>query len=74
MNFKMVTVRAAEELQKRNPEKSEQQVLQSMKQGTSAVEKAIDGAIREMAVVTNVYKTFSSALKCRQTLIFDWHG
>ena len=47
MNFKMVTVRAAEELQKRNPGKSEQQVLQSMKQGTSAVEKAIDGAIRE---------------------------
>jgi hypothetical protein len=47
LNFKMVTVRAAEELQKRNPGKSEQQVLQSMKRDTSAVEEAIDGAMRE---------------------------
>lgn len=44
-NFKMVSVRANEELKKRNPGQSDQQVAEGLKQGTSAVEKAIDDVI-----------------------------
>lgn len=46
-NFKMVYVRAGEELRKRNPGQSDQQIVEGLKQRTSAVEKAIDGVIRE---------------------------
>lgn len=46
-NYKMVSVRASEELKRRNPGQSDQQIVEGLKQRTSAVEKAIDGAIRE---------------------------
>ncbi len=46
-NFKIVTVRAAEELKKRNPKQSEQQVVNGLKQRTKAVEKAIDDVIHD---------------------------
>ena len=45
-NFKVVSIRATEELKKRNPNQSEQQIVDSLKQRTGAVEKAIDEAIR----------------------------
>lgn len=45
-NFKMVSVRASEELKKRNPEQTDQQIVEGLKQRTSAVEKAIDDVIR----------------------------
>ena len=45
-NFKVVSVRATEELEKRNPNQSEQQIVEGLKQGAVAVEKAIDEAIR----------------------------
>lgn len=44
-NYKVVSVRASEELKKRNPGQSDQQIVKGLKQGTSAVEKAIDGVI-----------------------------
>lgn len=46
-NFKMVSVQAKEELKKRNTGQSEQQIVEGLKQSTSAVEKAIDDVIRE---------------------------
>ncbi len=46
-NYKMVSVRASEELKRRNPGQSDQQIVEDLKQRTSAVEKAIDGVIRE---------------------------
>jgi hypothetical protein len=46
-NYKMVSVRASEELKRRNPGQSNQQIVDGLKQRTSAVEKAIDGVIRE---------------------------
>ena len=45
-NFKVVSFRAVEELKKRNPNQSEQQIVDGLKQRSSAVEKAIDEAIR----------------------------
>lgn len=45
-NFKIVSVRATEELKKRNPSQSDQQIVDGLKQRTGAVEKAIDEAIR----------------------------
>lgn len=44
-NFKIVSVRATEELKKTNPGQSEQQIVEGLKQRTAAVEKAIDDAI-----------------------------
>lgn len=46
-NYKMVSVRASEELKRRNPGQSDQQIVEGLKQRTSAVENAIDGVIRE---------------------------
>lgn len=45
-NFKMVSVRANEELKKRYPGQSDEQIAEGLKQRTSAVEKAIDDVIR----------------------------
>lgn len=45
-NFRIVTFRATEELKKRNPGQSDQQIVDGLKQRTNAVEKAIDDAIR----------------------------
>lgn len=45
-NFRVVTFRATEELKKRNPGQTEQQIVDGLKQRTSVVEKAIDGAIQ----------------------------
>jgi hypothetical protein len=45
-NYKMVSVRASEELKKRNPGQSDQQIVEGLKQRTSTVEKAIDDVIR----------------------------
>lgn len=45
-NFKVVYIRTIEELKKRNPEQSEQQIIVNLKQRTGAVEKAISEAIR----------------------------
>lgn len=45
-NFKVVSIRTIEELKKRNPEQSEQQIIANLKQRTGAVEKAISEAIR----------------------------
>lgn len=44
-NLKVVTVRAAEEIRKRNPSMSEQQVAESFKKGSDAVENQIDGVL-----------------------------
>jgi hypothetical protein len=44
-NFKIVSVRATEEMKKRNPGLSDQQIVEGFKKQTTAVEKAIDGAI-----------------------------
>lgn len=44
-NFKVVTVRAAEEMRKRNPAMSEQQLAESFKKGSDAVTKQIDGVL-----------------------------
>jgi len=46
-NFNIVSVRAGEELKKRNPGQSDQQIVEGLKQLTGAVEKAIDSVIRE---------------------------
>lgn len=46
-NFKIVSVQANEELKKRNPGQSEQQIVEGLKQRTNAVEKVIDDVIRE---------------------------
>ena len=46
-NYKMVSVRASEELKRRNPTQSDQQIVEGLKQRTSAVEKVIDSVIRE---------------------------
>jgi hypothetical protein len=45
-NFKLVTFRAMEELRKRNPSQTEQEIVGELKQRTEAVEKTIDEAIR----------------------------
>jgi hypothetical protein len=45
-NFKLVTFRAMEELKKRNPSQTEQEIADGLKQRTGAVEKAIDETIR----------------------------
>lgn len=44
-NFKIVTVRASEEMQKRNPGMSEQQVAEKFKSGSDAVAKQIEGVL-----------------------------
>lgn len=44
-NFKVVAIRAAEEMRKRNPAMSEQQVTESLKRGSDAVTKQIDGVL-----------------------------
>jgi len=44
-NFKIVTARAGEEVRKRNPTMSEQQVFESFKKGSEAVVKQIDGVL-----------------------------
>ena len=41
-NFKVVTVRAGEEMRKRNPAMSEQQVFENFKRASDAVAKQID--------------------------------
>jgi hypothetical protein len=46
-NYKMVSVRAGEELKRRNPGQSDQQIVEGLKQRTIAVEKAIDSVISE---------------------------
>jgi len=46
-NYDMVSVRAGEELKRRNPGQSDQQIVEGLKQRTGAVEKAIDSVIRE---------------------------
>jgi hypothetical protein len=45
-NYKIVSIRAGEELKKRNPGQSNQQIADGLKQRTGAVEKAIDDVIR----------------------------
>ncbi len=45
-NFKIVSLRATEELKKQNPGRSDEQIVEVLTQGTKAVEKAIDDAIR----------------------------
>ena len=45
-NFKVVSVRAIEELKKRSPGQSDQQIVEDLKRRTSAVEDAIDDVIR----------------------------
>lgn len=45
-NYKMVSIRAGEELKKRNPGQSDQQIVDGLKQRTGTVEKAIDEVIR----------------------------
>lgn len=45
-NFKVVSFRSVEELKKRNPNQSEQQIVDGLKQRSSSIEKAIDEAIR----------------------------
>lgn len=45
-NYKTVSIRAGEELKKRNPGLSGQQIIDDLKQRTGAVEKAIDDVIR----------------------------
>ena len=45
-NYKAVSIRAGEELRKRNPGQSEQQIVDGLKQRTGVVEKAIDAVIR----------------------------
>lgn len=44
-NFKIVTVRASEEIRKRNPSMSEQQVAESFKKGSDIVENQINGVL-----------------------------
>lgn len=44
-NFKVVSVRATEELKKRALGQSEQQIVEGLKHGTGAAENAIDEAI-----------------------------
>lgn len=46
-NYKMISVRANEELKRQNPEQSDQQIVEDLKQRTSSIEKAIDGVILE---------------------------
>ena len=45
-NFRVVTIRAVEELKKQNPEQSDQQIVDGLKHRTGAVEKMIDDTIR----------------------------
>jgi hypothetical protein len=45
-NFRVVSIRAMEELKKRNPGLSEQLIVEGLKQRSGAVEKAIDEVIR----------------------------
>ena len=45
-NYKIVSVRTNEELKKRNPGQSDQQIVEGLKQRTSAVEKAIEDVIK----------------------------
>lgn len=45
-NYKIVSIRAGEELKKRNPGQSDQQLVDDLRQRTGAVEKAIDEVIR----------------------------
>ena len=46
-NYKIISVRASEELKRRNPGQSDQQIAEGLKQRTSTVEQAIDSLIRE---------------------------
>ena len=46
-NYKVVSVRASEELKRRNPGQSDQQIVEGLTQRTNAAEKVIDGVIRE---------------------------
>lgn len=45
-NFRLVTFHAMEELKKRNPSQTEQEIADRLKQRTGAVEKVIDETIR----------------------------
>ncbi|MHB1117864.1 hypothetical protein [Sideroxydans sp.] len=45
-NFKIVSIRATEELKKRSPDQTEQQIINALKQRTNSVERAIDEVIR----------------------------
>lgn len=45
-NFKVVTLRAAEEMKKRNPGLSEQQVYESFRTSNNTVAQQIDGVIQ----------------------------
>jgi hypothetical protein len=46
LNFRIVTIHATEEMQKRKPELSKQQVYDIFKKGADAVQKQIDEVIR----------------------------
>jgi len=45
-NFQIVSVRATEELKKRSPDQTEQQIFNVLKQRKNSVERAIDDVIR----------------------------
>ena len=45
-NFRVVSVRAIEELKRQNPGQTDQQIVDGLRQRTGAVEKAIDDVIR----------------------------
>ncbi|MBI2309231.1 MAG: hypothetical protein HYU78_18220 [Rhodocyclales bacterium] len=44
-NFRIVTIRATEEMRKRNPSASEQQIAEAFQKGADAVGKQIDGVV-----------------------------
>lgn len=46
-NLRIVTVRAVEELKKRNPSRTDNEIVEELKLRTSAVESAIDRVIQE---------------------------
>ena len=58
MNFRIVTLRASEEMRKRNPSMSEQQVAEKFKSASDAVGKQIDGVLGTNGVATRASKTF----------------
>lgn len=45
LNFRIVTARAVEELKKRDPSLSDEQIMESLKQRSRAVESAIDSVL-----------------------------
>lgn len=46
VNFKIASIRATDELRKRNPGYSDQQIVEHLKRGSDAVEKQIDEVIQ----------------------------